>query len=470
MSAQNEPLLNSTPVCFDEELISRYGGRGPRYTSYPTAVQFNDTVTAELYRQNAVASNERQLPLSIYVHIPFCESLCYYCGCNKIVTRNSSRIELYLKNLYHEIAMQGELFSPSRKVEQLHFGGGTPTYLDAQQLQELMHALDRSFQLDTSTQHEFSIEVDPRTVDAERIKRLAELGFNRLSLGVQDFDVDVQNAVNRVQAPKAVQALVESARCNSFRSVSFDLIYGLPLQTLYSFDNTLDAVIAMRPDRLAVYNYAHLPERFKGQRMINTADIPTAAIKLKILGRTIERLSDAGYHYIGMDHFALPTDDMVTAKHQGTLQRNFQGYSTHRDCDLVGLGNSAVGNIGNVYAQNTLTTREYQACLESGRLPIAKGIVTDRDDRLRASAIQSLMCYGELRFSTFNTDHNINFGEYFAAELHRLVPLRNDGLVELDNDSIVITPNGRLLLRSIACIFDRYFTGEQEQARFSNAI
>ncbi len=457
-------------ICFDPELIRRYDGRGPRYTSYPTALQFDEQYTAMEYERAALASNGAGLPLSLYVHIPFCHTLCYYCGCNKIVTRNQARVAHYLDRLYREIELQAALFDSRRKVEQLHFGGGTPTYLDTRQLADLMHKLDAAFGFDTGDEHEFSIEVDPRTANKERIAELAGLGFNRLSLGVQDFDTTVQEAVNRVQSVEDVQILVDAARASSFRSVSFDLIYGLPHQSTDSFERTLDQVIAMRPDRLAVYNYAHLPERFKGQRMIDSAAIPSPDTKLRILQLTIERLGNAGYCYIGMDHFALPEDDLVIARGDGTLQRNFQGYSTHRHCDLVGLGVSSIGNIGNTFAQNVTTTMQYEALIEAGKLPVGKGIAVDEDDRRRAAVIQALMCYDELRFADFNERFDLQFPRYFAPELERLQPLANDGLLTIDSERIAITARGRLLLRNIAMIFDRHVVEAANKQRFSRAI
>jgi oxygen-independent coproporphyrinogen III oxidase len=463
-----ESMLGS--VCFDPRLIRRYGGRGPRYTSYPTALQFDEQFTADHYRQNALDSNAAGLPLSLYVHIPFCHSLCYYCGCNKIVTRNQNRVGRYLESLYSEIKLQAELFDDARKVEQLHLGGGTPTYLDTRQLGDLMQHLDEAFGLDSSDEHEFSIEVDPRSVDRERISELAGLGFNRLSLGVQDFDANVQKAVNREQSVEDVWSLVDAARSARFRSISFDLIYGLPEQSVDSFDVTLDRVIAMRPDRLAVYNYAHLPERFKGQRMIDRAAIPSSDIKLQILQRTIMKLTAAGYRYIGMDHFALPKDDLSQAQDDGTLQRNFQGYSTHRQCDLVGLGVSSIGKTGNAFAQNVTTTMQYEALVDAGKLPICKGLSVDNDDQLRAAAIQALMCYGELRFSSFNERFGIDFQNYFVPQLERLRPLENDGLLQIDSKRIEVKPKGRLLLRNIAMTFDRYAESELENRRFSRAI
>jgi oxygen-independent coproporphyrinogen-3 oxidase len=470
MSAEpnNSPFDES--VCFDLELIRRYDGRGPRYTSYPTALQFSDKLTEADYLKNAMASNSSGVPLSLYVHIPFCHTLCYYCGCNKIVTRNQARVSSYLANLYREIDIQSGLFDRKRMVEQLHFGGGTPTYLDESQLRDLMQKIGSSFSLDDSDNRQFSIEVDPRTVDEDGIRLLTELGFNRLSLGIQDFDPTVQEAVNRTQTISEVTALVDASRNAGFKSISFDLIYGLPHQTVASFDRTLDTVIEMRPDRFAVYNYAHLPQRFKGQRMINADDIPAPETKLEILEKTIQRLTHAGYVYIGMDHFALPEDELVAARRNGTLQRNFQGYSTHRHCDLVGIGVSSISSIGNVFSQNSVTTLEYESCLEDNRLPVRKGVTVDDDDLLRADVIQSLMCYDELVFDDFDARHDIDFRSYFGAEIDRFDALINDELVELNARGIRILPKGRLLLRNIAMIFDRYINDAANDNRFSKAI
>ena len=470
MSVAANNVLADESVCFDLDLIQRYDGRGPRYTSYPTALQFSDKLTVADYEKNAAASNASSVPLSLYVHIPFCHTLCYYCGCNKIVTHNQARVSKYLENLYREIDMQAALFDQSRLVEQLHFGGGTPTYLDEPQLRDLMQKLGSAFSFDVGDSRQFSIEVDPRTVDDSGIRLLTELGFNRLSLGIQDFDPVVQEAVNRKQTIAQVAALLGASRDAGFKSISFDLIYGLPHQTVSSFDNTLDTVIDMRPDRLAVYNYAHLPQRFKGQRMINAADIPVPETKLDILDRTIHRLGKAGYIYVGMDHFALPEDELVTARRDGSLQRNFQGYSTHRQCDLVGVGVSSISSIGNMYSQNAVTTMEYEKLIESGKLPVRKGIAVDDDDLLRGDVIQSLMCYDQLLFDDFDAGHEIEFRKYFAAELERLQPLMDDGLIDVDAQGIRITPKGRLLLRNIAMVFDRYFSDPENDSRFSKAI
>ena len=461
---------NIHEICFDQELIRRYDGRGPRYTSYPTALQFEPTFTEDDYRRHATASNDSGVPLSLYVHIPFCKTLCYYCACNKIVTRNAARVKKYMRHLNQEIDMQSALFDRSRKVEQLHFGGGTPTYLDEGELRALMAHLRNSFSFDTSDEREFSIEVDPRTVDSDMMGILAELGFNRRIRGGLDVDKDVQVAVNRIQSADEVDGLLWDARDNKFKSVSFDLIYGLPHQTVQTFDRTLEMVLEMRPDRLAIYNYAHLPERFKGQRMINDADIPLPETKLEILHHTIDKLAASEYVYIGMDHFALPDDELVKAQENGTLQRNFQGYSTHSECDLFALGVSAIGSIGNIFAQNTPSTIEYETLLHEGRLPITRGIEVDADDLIRADVIKQLMCYDRLDFGEFGRTHGIEFGEYFDNETRRLEPLAEDGLIALSDEEIRITAKGRLLLRSIAMVFDRHLGKSANDGRFSKAI
>ncbi|MGI9272644.1 MAG: oxygen-independent coproporphyrinogen III oxidase [Woeseiaceae bacterium] len=457
-------------VRFDADLIARYDGRGPRYTSYPTAPQFADTFAAKDYRKFALESNSSERPLSLYVHIPFCQSLCYYCGCNKIVTRNQQRISNYLDHLHREIDMQAELFADSRQVEQLHFGGGTPTYLDDNQLIALMDKLAGKFSFASPEDREFSIEVDPRSVTAASIRLLADLGFNRLSLGIQDFDNAVQIAVNRVQSETDVADLVETARAEGFKSISFDLIYGLPQQTIAGFEQTLRTVVDMRPDRLAVYNYAHLPERFKGQRMIQDDQIPLPETKLEILHLTIDRLCAAGYHYVGMDHFALPDDELVQARHKRTLQRNFQGYSTNKQCDLVGLGVSSISHVGNSFSQNAATTMAYEALIEEDRLPVCRGIAIDDDDIIRANAIQELMCYDRLDFSDFDERYGVSVRSYFAAEIKRLTPMIEDGLVTVADDGIYVTARGRMLVRNIAMTFDRHLGQAGNAEQFSKAI
>ena len=457
-------------VCFDPDLFQRYGGRGPRYTSYPTALQFTETFDEQAYRDAARASNTGCRPLSLYVHVPFCKSLCYYCGCNKIVTRNAERIQTYMDALHTEIDMQAELFDKDRPVSQLHFGGGTPTYLTDQQLIDLMTALNNRFTLDSANDHEFSIEIDPRSTHDDTMKLLSELGFNRVSLGIQDFDPQVQIAVNRLQSEADVERLMADVRAFGYRSVSFDLIYGLPHQSVVSFDRTLDAAIRMRPDRLAVYNYAHLPSRFKGQRMIREDELPSPEARIEILRHTIGKLIAAGYVYVGMDHFALPEDDLVQAKRNGTLQRNFQGYSTHSEVDLVALGVSAIGKIGNTFAQNTVTTKDYEDAITSGHLAIRKGLVVDDDDQIRSRVIHEVMCHDGLDYAAFEDQYDVDVRGYFSAEISRLEPLANDGLITTGDEGFQVTPKGRLLLRNIAMVFDRHLMAGNADQRFSKAI
>jgi oxygen-independent coproporphyrinogen III oxidase len=458
-------------VRFDPELVRRHDCFGPRYTSYPTAVQFHDGFGEREYRAAATASNaELGRPLSLYVHIPFCASPCFYCGCNKVVTRSSERADAYLERLYREIALQATLFDRGRPVEQLHFGGGTPTFLTHPQLQALVSALDRSFGLSSDPGREYSIEIDPRTVGRDTLALLRGLGFNRMSVGVQDCDPDVQRAVNRFQPAEETLQVIDDARALGFGSVSVDLIYGLPLQTLASFERTLDTVLTARPDRLAVYGYAHMPHLFKPQKRIKAEQLPSPETRLELLGLTITRLTDAGYVYIGMDHFALPGDELVRAQSDGHLQRNFQGYSTRAHCDLVGLGVSSISKIGRTYAQNAKTLPDYYATIESGRLPVQRGIELTDDDVLRREVIQTLMCHGHVDFTTIGQRFGIDFPAYFAPELERLQHFRNDGLVEFAADRIDATPAGRLLIRNVAMVFDAYLGAAPARPIFSKAI
>ena len=459
-----------TDIVFDPELIERYAGTGPRYTSYPTAMQFTDHYGAQDYAADVRVSNESGRALSLYLHIPFCRSLCYYCGCTKIVTRNAERVESYLDDLKREIALQGALFSRTRPVRQLHLGGGTPTYLSAAQLDDLLAHIADHFTLVQDNTQEFSVEVDPRTVDHAALDHLAAHDFNRLSLGVQDFEPAVQEAVNRLQSVDEVRSLTEHARACGFRSVSYDLIYGLPLQDVASFDRTLVEVAKLRPDRIAIYNYAHLPQRFRGQRMIHAEDLPARPVKLDILRHSLTLLTDAGYEYIGMDHFALPDDELTRAQKDGTLQRNFQGYSTHSDCDLIGLGMSAISHIGNSYAQNVTSTKEYADALARDELPIYRGLRLSDDDLRRADVIQELMCFDRVRFSSFENRYALPFERYFEQELSALQLLADDRLVEIDDDAIHVTTRGRLLLRTIAQVFDRYHGAASKTQRFSQTI
>lgn len=458
-------------LSFNRALVEKYDRPGPRYTSYPTAPQFHQAFAVDDYRSAAVASNQaaQPKPLSVYIHIPFCQSLCYYCACNKIITQKTHRAVEYLDYLKREIAMQAGLFDDTRQLTQLHLGGGTPTYLTSEQLADLMDALHQAFDMDDSDDHEFSIEVDPRTISPERIHQLRELGFNRLSFGVQDFDAAVQAAVNRVQSEEQIYQLVATAREAEFKSVSVDLIYGLPLQTVASFDVTLSKIIALRPDRIAAYSYAHLPELVRAQRLIRREDMPPPERKLELLELTIARLTAAGYVYIGMDHFALPDDELTLARANGTLQRNFQGYSTHADCDLIGLGVSSIGKVGDSYSQSVKELSQYYARLDQGLLPVHRGYRLSADDRLRREVISDLMCHGRVDFAKIEASHGIDFAEYFADSLAKLDEQVADGLVEIHDDALLLLPQGQLMMRSVAMAFDAYLGGEQK-GRFSRTV
>jgi oxygen-independent coproporphyrinogen III oxidase len=454
------------PTVFDTALVARYDRPGPRYTSYPTALEFSPGfASADLAR--ALADSPRG-SLSLYLHVPFCASPCFYCGCNKVITRDVTRARAYVARLEREIEMRARLFPTPPRVEQLHFGGGTPTFLEDGEIGRLLERLAATFPFSPPGEREFSIEVDPRTVDGARLARLGRLGFDRLSLGVQDFDPAVQAAVNRVQSADATLALIGEARAAGFRSVSVDLIYGLPRQTRASFARTLEQIAAARPDRLAVYGYAHLPALFKPQRRIRAEELPAPADKLALLGLTVATLSAAGYVYIGMDHFALPTDELVRAQEAGSLQRNFQGYSTRAELDLLGLGVSAISNLGGAYAQNLKSLPAWSAAIDEGRSPSERGLRLSADDRLRRFVIQRLMCATRLDFAAVEAAHDIVFEEYFARELAALAPLVSDGLVLAAGRSLAITPVGRLLMRNVAMVFDRYLGDRRE--RYSRAV
>ena len=462
----------SITTSFPAELITKYGLAGPRYTSYPTALQFHEGFDAEAYRRHVRYSNDDLIPrpLSLYVHLPFCKELCYYCACNKKVTRNTQLAELYLEHLDKEIQMQGKLFDSDRQVIQLHFGGGTPTYYDDAQLRHIVDKLSASFLLSRSASREFSIEIDPRTVDETRIAHLADIGFNRVSMGIQDFDPAVQKAVNRIQDEGKTLRLIEASRESGFNSVSVDLIYGLPLQTAKSFEKTIDSVLTVRPNRLSVYNYAHLPHLFRAQRMINSEEVPAPEVRLQLLASTITKLVDAGYVYIGMDHFALPDDELAIAMENGTLQRNFQGYSTCRETDLVGMGVSAIGKVGNSFVQNLKDIRDWQAAIDTGELPVWRGLSLSGEDRLRRGVISAIMCQGFVRFADFELMYGIDFNDHFALELKSLKPLEEDGLVILSEGSIEVTPTGLLLLRAIAMKFDEYLINDLQGKSYSKVI
>jgi len=465
--------MNSHQIRFDADLIRRYDRAGPRYTSYPTAVQFTDRFGLNEYKAAAIASNQDPIPrsLSLYVHIPFCSSPCFYCGCTKVITRNHEKAEAYLYRLHREIELQGELYDRDREVEQLHFGGGTPTFLTSLEIDRLIDKLGSHFKLSRDPGREYSIELDPRTISRDTLRDLARAGFNRCSLGIQDFDPLVQQAVNRIQSVPDTLRLIREAREFGFNSVSVDLIYGLPKQTPEGFAKTLDTVLSARPDRFAVYAYAHLPQMFKAQRQLNAADLPTPETRLALLGLTIEKLANSGYVYIGMDHFALPGDELVVAQQNGTLHRNFQGYSTRGYCDLIGLGVSSIGKIGDGFAQNKKTLPEYYAALDRGELAVHRGLTLTRDDIIRRDVIQQIMCYGVLDFEATGERHGIDFRSYFASELLALGPLVADGLAEFTDPGLRVLPAGRLLLRHLGMVFDAYLASAQAtQQRFSKAI
>lgn len=463
-------------VQFDANLIRKLSQQGPRYTSYPTADRFTDAFRSGDYLQavSDVRHAGARNPLSLYLHIPFCESLCYYCACNKIITRNHAKAEVYLSYLEREIGMQADLFSGMNHVEQLHFGGGTPTFLSDRQMGTLMEYLRRSFHFAPDAEGEYSIEIDPRTVDSQRIRSLRAQGFNRISLGVQDFDEEVQKAVNRIQPEALTLDAIGSSRDAGFRSISVDLIYGLPKQNVFSMTRTLAKVIAANPDRISVYNYAHMPQLFKSQKLIADEDLPTPEAKLDMLGLCIEKLTGAGYVYIGMDHFAKPDDELAVAQRLGTLHRNFQGYSTHAEAEMVSCGVSAISAVGGTYSQNAKSLEHYYEHIERGQLPIIRGIKLTMDDMLRRAVIQRLMCDFELSVKAIELNYPISFSSYFAKEISRLRDLETDGLVTINDDWITVTPKGRLLVRNICMAFDKYFgmghPVKLERMRYSRTI
>ena len=455
-------------VKFDLDLINRYDKSGPRYTSYPTALELHEGFTQQDYQQQIELSNARGGPLSLYFHIPFCDTVCYYCACNKIITKNREHAEPYLANLFKEIELQGALFNNKRIVNQLHWGGGTPTFLDYPQMSRLMTATRQHFNLKEDDTGEYSIEIDPRATDDHTIKQLRELGFNRISLGVQDFDPAVQQAVNRIQSEAQTFAVLEAARKEGFRSTSIDLIYGLPLQTVTSFSVTLDKILSVEPDRFSIFNYAHLPARFKTQRQINETDMPSAEIKLNILQMIMQRLQEAGYVYIGMDHFAKPDDELAIAQRDNKLYRNFQGYSTHSDCDLIGLGITSIGRVADSYVQNVKDLLTYDAAISKGALPVFKGYILNEDDKLRRAVITQLICHFSLSFVQIEHQYAIQFKDYFADELNVLQAMQNDGLLTIDDKGIYVLTAGRLLIRNICMAFDRYLNTNAQQ--FSKVI
>lgn len=467
-------LYPASELVIDPVLIRKYDVSGPRYTSYPTADRFVEAFGEAdcrhwIGKRNIGGINQ---PLSIYVHLPFCDTLCYYCGCNKVVTRDHGRSGKYIKYFGKELALASGLLgaphSPDRRICQLHWGGGTPTFLRREEMSALMQMLNGEFERDPHA--EYSIEVDPRRVEDGRMAFLAGLGFNRVSIGVQDFDPAVQKAVHRIQSETETRRVIDEARASGFRSVNLDLIYGLPKQSLDSFSATLDRVLDIAPERIALYSYAHLPRVFKPQRRISEADLPSPEAKLQILTVAIGRLTRAGYLYIGMDHFAKPDDELALAQSQGRLQRNFQGYSTYPESDMLGFGISAIGRVGPTYYQNLKSLDEYYDALDAGRLPVWRGLELTQDDLVRRAVIQQLICNFRLSIEAIEIAYLIDFRRYFAQELEDLKRLAEDGLVELQPDWIVVTPRGRLIVRAVCMAFDRYLRANLQRAAYSRVI
>jgi len=435
----------------DAQLIRRYGGEGPRYTSYPTAMQFHEALAPDAYEMavHDSAGARSEQPLSVYVHIPFCISPCLYCACNKIITHKLDRIDSYVQRVLKEIELRAGYFSRARPIDQMHFGGGTPSYLPIKSLMAIVGSLGSHFGLSQDGARDFSIEVDPRGVDIAKLSAMTRAGFNRISFGVQDFDIGVQRAINRVQPFELVESVYNSARRAGFESINLDLIYGLPRQTPSTFGATLKHVIELRPDRLAVYGYAHMPSMFKAQKRIITGELPNGAERIVLLQLAIETLTAAGYVYIGMDHFALPTDGLSLAKQNGTLHRSFQGYTTHAKRDLVALGVSAIGHIGDLYLQNLKTLKDYDAAIDRGVLPTQRGVYIRSEDRLRAQIIQQIMCLGYIDIRLVEAEFGVVFREHFAAEMNRLQGMASDGLVALLPERVELTATGRFLMRKL---------------------
>jgi len=461
---------------FDLNLIKKYDQPGPRYTSYPTAVVFDPAFGEDEYRQQARTSNKKHAgqPLSLYFHIPFCDTLCFYCACNKIATKKREKADLYLDYLDKEMALHAALYDPDRDVRQMHFGGGTPTFLTSAQFDHMMRLIRSHFPLVSDELRDYSIEIDPRSVSRGDILALRDHGFNRFSLGVQDVNPAVQKAVNRIQPAEMTRDIINACRQAGAKSVSVDLIYGLPLQTLESFSETVDAVIEMDPDRLSVFNYAHLPHLFSPQKRIRAEDLPGPAEKLAILQMSIEKLTRAGYVYIGMDHFAKPDDELAQAQRNGTLQRNFQGYTTHAELDLVAMGVSSISSVNSSFSQNVKSLDQYYAVLDRHRIPVFRGYALNADDRLRKDIIQQLACHFSLDFDTVGARHGVDFGEYFAPEMNRLREMEKDGLLRLSDNHLQVAPAGRLLIRHVCMVFDAYLNQTPQHAagtpRFSKVI
>ena len=454
----------------DAPLIRKYGGNGPRYTSYPTADRFVEAFDAKAYRhwlQNRNIGGFSR-PLGLYVHVPFCDTLCFYCACNKIAAKDRAKARKYVTYLEREIDLVSASLEGDRRVCKMHWGGGTPTFLPEEDAERLVKKLRSTFEFDPDG--EYAIEIDPRRAGPERIAHLAKLGFNRMSVGVQDFAPEVQRAVNRIQSLESTQAVIRAGRAHGFRSINMDLIFGLPKQTLEGFANSLERVIECDPDRIALYSYAHLPSLFKPQRRIDEADLPAPEAKLQLMTSAIERLGAAGYVHIGMDHFAKPTDELAVAQRQGRLVRDFQGYSAGGDCDLVGFGVSSIGKVGPTYCQSVKALDEYYQLLDANELPVLRGIELSQDDLVRRAVIQAIACHFALAKESIEIAYLIDFDDYFAAELRSLERLADDGLVELDDEWITVTPRGRLLVRAVCMVFDKYLRAVEKRAQYSRVM
>jgi len=460
--------MQQTKLEWDESLLAKYNISGPRYTSYPTALEFSEDYDQQNYLTCLNQLTEDK-SLSVYIHIPFCQNICYYCACNKIITKDRSKSDKYVDNLIKEIGLVSDHIG-NNKLRQIHWGGGTPTYLSIEQITKIMDAIRGSFDVPDEDSTEISIEIDPRALEITDIKALAELGFNRMSMGVQDFDLKVQQAVNRVQSYEMTRDMIEEARNYGFKSINLDLIYGLPFQTKQTFEQTLKLVMDISPDRISVFNYAHLPHRFKPQRRINSEDLPSAVEKLSIFQYIIENLQKNGYLYIGMDHFAKPDDELAIAQKQGCLHRNFQGYTTHEEYELIGVGVSSIGSINGHYHQNVRDIEEYYQALDKEQLPSWRGVEVNNDDLLRKRVIFDLICHFELAMSKVEQEYSIDFKQYFSNELSMLEPFIQDGLVQIENDKIMVTNRGRLLIRNICMVFDAYLNELHVINSFSKVI
>ncbi|MCX7738455.1 MAG: oxygen-independent coproporphyrinogen III oxidase [Hydrogenothermaceae bacterium] len=458
----------SQEVSFDINMIKKYDRPAPRYTSYPPATEFNSEIDKAEYVKKIVQSNERKTPLSLYFHIPFCENACHFCGCNVIITRRKEVVEPYLKHLYREMDLYTTLIDiKNRKVVQLHWGGGTPNYLSDEQTVELFEETKKRFIIEDRA--EVSIEIDPRHVDRDRILLLKQIGFNRVSFGIQDFDLKVQEAVNRIQPEKMIFDVMRWIREAGFESVNIDLIYGLPYQTLEGFTDTIEKTINLNPDRIAIFNFAYVPWLKRLQRMIDEKTLPKPEEKLRILQMTIEKLTKAGYVFIGMDHFAKPDDELAVAQRERTLHRNFQGYTTKAEAELFGFGATSISMLYDGYVQNYKVLRDYYETLEAGNLPIERGVYLNQDDIIRRQVIMNLMCHFRLVKGEIEEMFKIDFDEYFKYEMQQLPDMEEDGLIKLYPERIDVTPIGRLLIRNIASIFDIYLRNKKER-RFSKAI